>query len=201
MKLTERVIGRGNYVNQKSGEIVEMKIVESVEYEKDGNFHKLFLKNFTKSLSGIINKKTALCFWILSNITRDNKLLYTYRQISQKTGYSYKTVADTMQTLLEDDFLCQFASGYYMVNPSVIFKGSYQRRCIAMKEYNQTNYENSRTRDELRLTTINRDIRQLEKKKETLEKKLNSKWYTKKSNTAEKEETEVTAEGDGLSTS
>lgn len=188
MKLTERVTGTHNYVNQKTGEIVEMKIVESVEYQKDGNFHKLFLKNFTQSLSGIINKKTALCFWILSNITRDNKLLYTYRQISRKTGYSYKTVADTMQTLLEDDFLCQFASGYYMVNPSVIFKGSYQRRCIAMKEYNQTKYESTKDSIELRVFTLEKNIGQLEKRKEKLKEKLSVKKFDERRKVEEKEE-------------
>lgn len=194
MKRVERIVGTTNFVNQTTKEVIEMNIVESVDYEKDGNFHKLFLKNFTKSLSGIINKKTALCFWILSNITRDNKLLYTYRQISQKTGYSYKTVADTMQTLLEDDFLCQFGSGYYMVNPNIIFKGRYQRRCTAMQEYNQVRYESSRKSEELHLLAIQKNIDQLEKKKANLTRKLKLKKFQEKNEEIEKKKAEETEE-------
>lgn len=172
MRTKERIVGKDTYVSKHSGELIVMDIVESVEYEKDTNFHKLFLNNFTESLSGIINKKTALCFWILSHMTRENKFFYTYRQISKKTGYSYKTVADTIQALLEQDFLFQSSYGHYMVNPNIIFKGSYQRRCIAMEEYNNMKSRSHKDSEELRLLAITKNIRRLEKQKEKLEQKL-----------------------------
>lgn len=75
-----------------------------------------------------------------------------------------------------------------MVNPSIIFKGRYQRRCIAMKEYDQTKYEISKNSDELRLFTIKKNIDQLEKKKANLESKLNLKKLQERMETKETEE-------------
>lgn len=188
MKKAKKTGQRNKYLEVDTGKTITVDFVEYVEYQKDNNFHKLFLKNFTESLYGIFNKKTALCFWILSNITRDNKLLYTYRQISQKTGYSYKTVADTMQTLLEQDFLCQLGHGHYMVNPNLIFWGSYQRRCIAIREYNQIKSDNLKNSDKLRLFALNKNIRQLEKQKEKLELNLAAKKSKKEIKAEEKKE-------------
>ncbi len=172
MSKSSRVIGTQEFYNRSTGEIVEMQLVQSDAPEKDYNFHKLFLKNFEEALKPIVNKKTALCFWILSNLTKDNLLLYTYREISNKTDLSYKTVADTMQQLLNTDFLRKHSSGYYMVNPDIIFKGSYQRRCIAYRTFSQAPYSNLIDNDETRLKEVQNTISRLQSREKKLQAKI-----------------------------
>lgn len=172
MRQNRRIIGTQNFYNSSTGEIVEMQLVESDTPEKDSNFHKLFLKNFEEALKKIVNKKTSLCFWILSHLTKDNLLLYTYREIADKTDTSYKTVADTMQQLLNSDFLRKHSSGYYMVNPDIIFKGSYQRRCIAYKTFSHTPYSNIIDNDETRLKEVQRTISRLQSREKKLQAKI-----------------------------
>lgn len=169
MKKKTRIIGREQFINQTTGEAVDMQIVESYEAEKDGNFYKLFLKEFIAALSPVANQKTRLCYWIISNLTKENLLLYTYRQIADKTGISYATVADTMKTLQSADFIRKHETGYYMVNPGIIYKGSYQRRCHALSEYTNDAADRSISADEKRLTQINKDIARLQKKADNLQ--------------------------------
>lgn len=172
MKKKNRVIGTQEFYNSSTGEIVEMQIMETDAYEKDINFHKLFLKNFINALEPIANQKLSLCFWILSNLSKDNLLLYTYRQIADKTGVSYKTVADTMKYLQGADFVRKHGSGYYMVNPDIIYKGSYQRRCIAMGNYCQIPLDHTTNSDEIRLQDLQNSISRLQRKEKSIQNRL-----------------------------
>lgn len=178
MKKKNRIIGTQSFYNSHTGELVEMQIMDSDVNERDSNFHKLFLRSFVTALEdgGIMNQKTSLCFWILSNLTRDNLLLYTYRQIADKKGISYKTVADTMKRLLDTDFLRKHSSGYYMVNPDIIFKGSYQRRCMAYQIYSQLSSDDITNSQELQLQNLQSKISRLQKQEEKLKNKIE---YTK----------------------
>lgn len=172
MRKKQRIIGTETYYKKSTGELVPMDIVESREADTDVNFHKLFLKNFIHALKDVADRKTALCFWILSNLTKENLLLFTYRQIADKTGCSYKTVADTMQVLLNNDFLRRLGSGRYMVNPDIIFKGSYQRRAAALKKYFQAPLTNSPGNPEAKLRTVQNNIERLKKQEQSLQNQI-----------------------------
>lgn len=191
MKKKNRVVGTQSFYNSSTGELVEMQLMESDITEKDSNFHKLFLPQFIAALEegAILNQKTALCFWILSNLTKDNLLLYTYRQIAEKKGVSYKTVADTMKQLLQTDFIRKHSSGYYMVNPNIVFKGSYQRRCRAWNIYNQLAPDQAVNSQEIQLQNIQNKISRLRKQEETLKNKIEyTKLLESKENSGETEE-------------
>lgn len=172
MKKKNKILGTQSYVNQTTGEIINMQIVETDEYEKDCNFHKLFLRDFVSTLELVANQKTKICYWIISNLTKDNLLLYTYRQIADKTGISYKTVADTMQILQDADFLRKHSSGYYMVNPCIIFKGSYPRRCHAWAVYQEEKHGDMVTSEEMRLRHIQKTISKLQRQEKKLQENI-----------------------------
>lgn len=172
MRKKNKVIGTTSYINRETGEIEEMQIVESEVYEKDSNFHKLFLQSFISALEPLTNKKISLCFWIIKNMNRDNLLLYSYRQISDKSGISYGTVTDTMKILLKNDFLRRHSSGYYIINPSILFKGTYQRRSIALSKYYECEKGETLHSEEKRLQDIQKTIAKLQRQEKRIQKGL-----------------------------
>lgn len=129
--------GQKNLVDPETGEMIPVQ-VQRVE-ERDFNFHKLWFEHFVKSLESITNKRLQLAFWIIDNLNRDNQLIATYRKIADKTGMSLNTVITTMKALQEGNpaFLVKINSGAYMVNPDIIYKGSYTSRMAVMFDYSQ----------------------------------------------------------------
>lgn len=139
---------------------------------KDMNFYKLFLMGFERVLKRIGNKKTELFLWIIHNMTKDNLLYYSFREISDKSGISYATVAQTMKELHEEDFLRRESSGIYIVNPDVIFKGTYQRRCMAWYRYCETDRNEQMSFNEKRLHNIQKTISSLQKQEERIKRDM-----------------------------
>lgn len=172
MRKANRVVGTASYVDGSTGEIKEMQIMETEVYNKDSNFHKLFLNKFVSALELVANQKTKLCYWIITNMNRDNMLLYSYRQIAAKTGISYGTVADTMKTLQGADFLRKHDSGYYIINPAIIFKGTYQRRSIALSKYYESQQGEKLSSEEKRLQEIQKSLAKLQRQEKRLREGL-----------------------------
>lgn len=133
--------------------------------EKDINFHKLFLRKFIHTLEPIVGKETGLYLWILANTDNSNVLGYTYRQIAKENALSYRMVAETMRRLLDVDFLRKRTAGGYMVNPDIIFKGRYSKRCFAIKKYEDCVKEDT---EKIRLRNIQDNIARLKKQEEYL---------------------------------
>ncbi len=57
MRKKNQIVGREQYINQSTGELVELDLIENMDYEKDINFYKIFLKKFDKVLDKIGNQK------------------------------------------------------------------------------------------------------------------------------------------------
>lgn len=108
--------------------------------KRDTGFYKVFLKEFTNCIEKIGNKKIKIFCWIVNNIGRNNQFSYTYRQIADKTDTSYSVVAETMRTLLDIDFFRKEGK-ILIVNPDILFKGTYRRRQIVLKQYNEADME------------------------------------------------------------
>lgn len=130
-----KLIGKETYINAETGEIQEMQVT-SVE-ERDFNFHKVWMKSFIATLDIVGNQKSKLCFWIIDNLDKENKLCYTYRQLSEKTGMSLDTIRITMKILLDADFLRKQNQGCYIVNPDIVFKGSRSGRMNILTQYHE----------------------------------------------------------------
>ena len=116
-----KIVGRENYINQNTGEIKEMQII-NIE-ERDANFHKIWLGHILSSIDLIGNAKTKLAFWILDNMDNQNQLIGTHRKLAQKTGMSTKTVTETLKILIDADFLQKIQNGVYRINPNILWKG------------------------------------------------------------------------------
>lgn len=108
--------------------------------QRDTNFYKVFLDEFTCCIEKIGNKKIKIFCWVVKNIGRNNQFSYTYRQIAAKTNTSYSVVAETMRTLLDIDFFRKEGK-ILIVNPDIMFKGTYRRRKMVCEQYNKADRE------------------------------------------------------------
>lgn len=88
----------------------------------DVDFYKIYLSRFSRTLDGIMNQKMKLVLWLIRKMTLKNELKYSYREIARLSGISYQTVADTIKTLIEDDFMRRNGKTL-MVNPYAVFRG------------------------------------------------------------------------------
>ena len=137
---TVKVIGIETYINQNTGEIKEMQVI-NIE-ERDANFHKLWLTHVIQAMDIIGNQKIRFAFWILEQMNSENQIIMTFRKMSEKSGVSYQTVTRTIMALTECDFLVKIQSGVYQVNPDMIFKGGKGNRMNVMLSYMDTKAEN-----------------------------------------------------------
>lgn len=129
-----KVIGREQYINKQTGLLEDFEVV-SVE-DRDFNFHKVWLESIINSMDLLGNQKTRLAFWIIQHLNKENQLVMTQRQISEKSGISLKTVSVTMKALLDSNFLRKINGGAYCVNPDVLFKGTRNGRMNVLIQYN-----------------------------------------------------------------
>ena len=135
-----KIVGTETYINQATGELQEMQVV-NIE-DRDFNFHKLWISHIINSLDLIGNQKVKLAFWIIENLNKENQLIMTYRQISEKSGISLDTVRRTITALIDSNFLVRINNGAYQVNPDVIFKGTRSGRLNVLYQYNQVKIDN-----------------------------------------------------------
>lgn len=148
MKTTNRktkVIGERTFIDQESGELVNMNVVE-VE-QRDANFRKLWLGHILETMEIIGNKKTKVVFHIMENLNSENLFLQTYREVEQKLDISKKTIVETFKALQEGNFLTMVHSGVYRVNPQAIFKGSYNNRMNVLIRYRDEKAKNEQPPD------------------------------------------------------
>lgn len=134
-----KVIGSETYINQSTGEIKEMQLID-IE-ERDFNFHKVWLQHILNSIDLIGNQKTKLAFWIIEHLNKENQLTMTQRQICQRSGISIDTVRLTMKALMDSNFLIKQNMGVYMVNPEVVFKGGKTDRLNILIQYHSEELE------------------------------------------------------------
>ena len=112
----QKVIAVQEYINKETGEVVPMQVV-SVE-DRDFNFHKMWLQNFILATSEIRNAKMDLVFWLIDQVNKENQIILTQREISEKANVSLSTVQRTMQVLLTSSppFLYKINSCAYKIN-------------------------------------------------------------------------------------
>lgn len=103
--------------------------------EGDFNFHKIWWGNFMETTKEIGNKKIAVMMWLIFSAQKGtNRVYLTQQQIAKGCGVSLRTVSSTIADLKESGFL-RLAEGYILINPDVIFRGSYEKRMDAQKEW------------------------------------------------------------------
>ncbi len=108
----------------------------------------------------------------MEHISWDNKLPYTFRQLSKETGTSYAVVAKTMKNLQEIDFLRKHNTGTYIVNPDIIFRGTYQRRCRVAMEYDRLKRQHQMDSYEDDLVSVQKKIKRLQEKEKSIQQRI-----------------------------
>ena len=173
-KRKTKVIGTEHFINSSTGEIIPMHVIETNDPDVDVNFHKLFMRDFLHSLDIISNQKTKVAYWIIDNINSNNQLLYSYRQISEKSGISYETVARTVKALKDADFLRQDGK-ILIVNPDIIFKGTARRRLDVLHRYQKAETGNLNDDLQLRINGLQETISKLTKQRDKLQSDLSTR--------------------------
>lgn len=171
-----KVVGTQQYLNVNTGEIEDFQVT-GVE-ERDFNFHKVWMKNFISTLDLVGNKKSKLCFWIIDNLDKENKLTYTQAQIVNKTGLSKDTVTKTMSVLMNSGFLQRMNGGCYIVNPDIVFKGTRTGRLNALTVYTDASKsQEEETTEEMikQIEGLAKTIDNMTKRMDTLKQKLEEK--------------------------
>lgn len=140
----------------------------------DKNFYKIYFPYFTRYLDGIINQKMKLVLWLIRHMSIENELKYTYREIAKLSGISYQTVAETMKTLIEKDFMRRTKDEKtFMVNPRAVFRGRIDKKMGALKAYDELDKQKNRL--SIKDTKVlGKELRELEEKKKRLQNEINS---------------------------
>ena len=160
--------GTEQFINAQTGEVLDLQ-VSSIE-ERDFNFSKVWMKNFISTLDAISNKKMKVALFIIENLNRDNMLLMTYQKICSKTGISYKTVADTIDMLIDAGFLKRESNGLYIVNPDIYFKGTRSNRLNVLNVYHGAGDEPKEPTKEERIAYLEKSIQMLQNELHNLTK-------------------------------
>lgn len=166
-----KVIGQQEYINAETGEL-ESFSVTSIE-DRDFNFHKVWMRNFISTLDIVGNQKTRLCMWIVDHINKENQLIGTLRGIADSSGMSLETVRVTMKILLDVDFLRRVQNGVYIVNPDIVYKGSYGSRMNILNQYSTA--ERVKMTDEEQLAHLMDSIKALTAKADAIRKRIEAK--------------------------
>lgn len=122
-----------NLLDPTTGEIVQAQ--RSYRKENDFNFHKLWIENFYDTCSGILTGKAKLLLFLMINAQkRTNRICMSQEELALKCGISARTVSATLKELKASGFL-RIRSRYILLNPEVIFKGTYEERKQAIYEW------------------------------------------------------------------
>lgn len=111
-------VGTKRLVDLDTGEEFNAQtIVKSVG---DDNFKKLFLSEIIDRIEGFTNAKMKFMFWFLENADKQNRIIGTYEQLSEKTGISYPTISRIVPLLKKADVIRNISPSVYMLNPDLI---------------------------------------------------------------------------------
>lgn len=174
-----------NVIDADTGEAFTLTDTTSTWGDRD--FHKIFMKNFRKTLKGIKDQKLQVVLWLMENMTPYNQVLSTYQEIADGAKTSYQTVVRTIEMLEKYNFLCRTVKEGLLVNPNVVFRGRYESRSRVLEKYQEVWTENrlampdkeERERLNLELVRVDDDlkkaleeVKKLEGQKRQLEKRL-----------------------------
>ena len=134
-KKKQYIVGRQDYINATTGEIVTCTVIEK-KVQSDFNFHKIWLNDLMSVLDLIGGKKLEILKYLLSKMSNvDNTIVARYDDIMKELQVSRQTISSTLKILREANFIKKIANGVYMVNPDIIVKGTGGKKDALMIKY------------------------------------------------------------------
>ncbi len=104
------------------------------------NFNKFFPNEFVGVLTSLGSKRADILAFILKSRRRsDNFFVGSYDVIAKNTNTSIHTVSDTINILLNTNFMRRIAESTYMINPAIIVYGGQANEMMLNKEYADVN--------------------------------------------------------------
>lgn len=158
------------WTNLETGETRHFKTTDyRSEGEIDSDFHKVFMKDFLRVMERVGGQKVKVICCIIKDLTPDNRVIYSYRQIAKRAGVSYQTTARTIENLIGEDFMRR-SGKELIVNPDILFKGRHGRRIKVLMDYMEAGNEKADTA--ARLQKLESDIAALNEEAELLKQEL-----------------------------
>ncbi len=118
------------------GNIVQHAGLVDVSAEHDVNWFKFWLADMAGILQVIGGAKMAVFSYIIENINRStNEFGGTVREIAEKSNVAVSTVQETINLLLESDFMRRIRVATYQVNPDIMAYGNSQKRGYLVIRY------------------------------------------------------------------
>lgn len=126
--------GTQNFINQQTGEIVPMQIVEK-SVSGDSGFHKIWLGHILELVDEVGNAKMKVLMWLLANADSQNQILATYDEIAQGAKVGRSSVRRLMSALRGADVITETRRSLWRLNPDVIWQGKHQKRMNVLIKY------------------------------------------------------------------
>jgi DNA-binding transcriptional regulator YhcF (GntR family) len=161
-----KVIGEQEYFNNSTGEVENFQVI-SME-DRDFNFEKLWLVHILESLEAVGNKKIMVMNTLLKMKNSDNQIIGSQRQISKESGVSLPTVNETINILIDSNFIRKITNNVYMINPDILFKGGNKKRMNVLLQY-KTSEEDTEEFEEKQLSKDPDTFLQTPKSKEDID--------------------------------
>ena len=128
-----KVLGSVEYINKETG---ELEIMQTVKLEnRDFNFDKIWMIHVLDSLDAIGNQKIKVMNALIKMKDSNNQIITTQRALCKSAGVSLPVVNQTLQILIESDFIKKKQNGVYMINPNFLFKGNQKNRMNVLLQY------------------------------------------------------------------
>lgn len=131
-KLDTEYVGTDQWVNKRTGEIIEANQV--LKRVPRNGFEITYLSYFMDLFDALAGKKYQVFKYIMEHKTADNTLIITTRELVRETGTSATTVQGTLN-LLKDAGLITKKTGAIMLNPKLAMRGSNQKEKYLLQRF------------------------------------------------------------------
>jgi predicted transcriptional regulator len=134
-KQAEQIVRYEKWVNTETGESREFAVINR-PHGTDFGFHKVWLEDLAKILGLLGGPKVKVFNHILTNINPySNEFGGTVREIANLLEVGTSTVHETVQKLVNNDFMKKVRTGTYLVNAKFLVKGGHNKRMGLMLKY------------------------------------------------------------------
>lgn len=127
--------GLETWVNPDTGEAREFQTIEKKVYGQR-HFWKMYMFDFLAVLGIVESKQLDVIAYIMENTSPYDNVFYgTYESIADGAGVSRGTAYTAIQKLVAANFMVKIHNSVYRINPSVMVKGSEQKKRSLVIEY------------------------------------------------------------------
>ncbi|EHP9731915.1 replication/maintenance protein RepL [Escherichia coli] len=129
-------VGRKMLTDLETGEQFEAQtIIKSVG---DKDFKKIFIGAILDKIDAFSTAKLKFILWLIENADKQNRIIGTFKQLSDASGVSFATVARLMPMLREADILRLKSPSVYLINPDLVTSVSSNSRQALLVRYKES---------------------------------------------------------------